>query len=93
MYLVLQQSRGDDFVIATGKTHSISDLLDTAFERLELDWEKFVKVDERYFRPTEVDILMGDASKAKRILGWEAEIGFEEMVHELVDSKVKFLKS
>lgn len=93
MYLMLQQPGGDDFVIATGKTHSIRDLLDTAFGSLELDWEKFVKVDERYFRPTEVDILMGDASKAKRILGWEAEISFEEMVIELVDSEMKFLKA
>ena len=58
---------------------------------LELDWEKFVKVDERYFRPTEVDVLMGDASKAKRILGWEAEISFEEMVIELVDSEMRLL--
>ena len=89
MYLMLQQPRGDDFVIATGRTHSIRDLLDRAFGRLELDWSKYVTVDERYFRPTEVDALRGDPSKARRILGWEPEITFEAMVDEMVDHEMK----
>ncbi|OPL17792.1 MAG: GDP-mannose 4,6 dehydratase [Candidatus Aegiribacteria sp. MLS_C] len=93
MYMMLQQPHGDDFVVATGRTQSIRDLLDRAFGRLELDWHEYVTVDERYLRPTEVDALRGDASKAKRILGWEPEISFEEMVDEMVDSEMRNLAS
>lgn len=93
MYLMLQQPQGDDFVIATGRTHSIRDLLDRAFGKLELDWQKYVTVDERYFRPTEVDALRGDPSKAREVLGWQPEISFEEMVDEMVDYEVEQLRS
>ncbi len=88
MHLMLQQPRGDDFVIATGRTHSIKDLLDRAFGRLDLDWRNYVVIDQQYFRPTEVDALMGDASKARRVLGWEPEISFEKMVDEMVDYEI-----
>ena len=93
MYLMLQQPQGDDFVIATGRTHSIRDLLDRAFGRVELDWKKYVIVKERYFRPTEVDALRGDSSKARSVLGWEPEISFEEMIDEMVDNELLQLES
>jgi GDPmannose 4,6-dehydratase len=76
-------------VIATGRTHSIRDLLERAFGHVELNWQDFVTVDERYFRPTEVDALRGDASKAREKLGWVPEITFEEMVAEMVDHELK----
>ena len=93
MYLMLQQPEGGDYVIATGETHSIRDLLDRAFARVELDWNDYVTIDERYFRPTEVDVLKGDASKAERVLGWKPRISFEEMVSELVDCEMEELSS
>jgi GDPmannose 4,6-dehydratase len=92
MYLMLQQPKGDDFVIATGVTHSIRDLLDRAFGRLGLDWRKHVTTDDRYFRPTEVDALRGDPSKAERLLGWKPRISFEEMVDEMVDAEMEALE-
>lgn len=85
MWLMLQQPTPDDFVIATGETHTIRELLDVAFCCVGLDWHEFVKVDPRYYRPTEVDILQGDASKAKRILGWEAQIQFKELIEMMVE--------
>ena len=88
MYLMLQQPEGDDYVIATGETHSIRDFLDRAFGRLDLDWEKYVTVDQRYFRPTEVDVLLGDASKAENVLGWKPEISFDEMINEMIDYEI-----
>lgn len=91
MYLMLQQPAGDDYVIATGKTHSIRDLLDKAFGRVELNWKDYVSVDKRYFRPTEVDALNGDPTKARDKLGWEPEISFEEMVDEMVDHELGML--
>jgi len=92
MYLMLQQEEGSDYVVATGKTHSIRDLLDRAFARVELDWQEYVTVDERYFRPTEVDVLQGDASKAGRELGWEPQISFQELVNEMVDHEMASLE-
>ncbi|HET9215527.1 MAG TPA: GDP-mannose 4,6-dehydratase, partial [Terriglobia bacterium] len=70
MWMMLQQDRPDDYVIATGETHSVREFLDEAFGYLDLDWKKYVEIDPRYFRPTEVDLLLGDASKAKKLLGW-----------------------
>ena len=93
MYLMLQQPQGNDYVIATGKTHSIREFLDRTFSRLELDWQKYVTVDKRYFRPTEVDVLMGDASKARTMLGWEPVISFDAMIDEMVDYEMGKLKS
>lgn len=92
MYLMLQQPEGDDYVVATGETHSIREFLDRAFGRLELDWKEFVTVDKRYFRPTEVDVLMGDASKANKNLGWQPEISFDELVNEMVDYELEQLR-
>jgi len=91
MYLMLQQPEGDDYVIATGVTHTIRELLERAFGRLDLDWEKYVTVDKRYFRPTEVDALLGDASKAESVLGWKPEISFDEMINEMVDYEMSLL--
>lgn len=87
MWLMLQQDRPDDFVIATGETHSVREFLDEAFGYLDLDWHKHVEIDEKYFRPSEVDVLLGDASKAKRILGWEPKVKFRELVRLMVDAE------
>jgi len=93
MYLMLQQPQPDDYVIATGKTHSIKDLLSVAFEHVGLDWKNYVGIDPKYYRATEVDILQGDASKAKRILGWEPKVKFCELIKEMVDSDLREAQS
>lgn len=85
MWLMLQQDNPDDFVIATGESHSVRDFLARAFEHAGLDWEKYVHIDERYVRPTEVDILCGSATKAQRVLGWKPKVSFEDLVHMMVD--------
>jgi len=92
MWLMLQQDEPDDYVIATGETHSVRELLDEAFGHLELDWKQFVEIDPRYFRPAEVDLLIGDASKARRKLGWEPKITFKELVRTMVDADLADLK-
>jgi GDPmannose 4,6-dehydratase len=92
MWLMLQQDEADDYVIATGETHSVREFLDEAFGRLDLDWKPFVEIDPRYFRPTEVDLLVGDASKARRKLGWEPKITFKELVRTMVDADLADLK-
>jgi GDPmannose 4,6-dehydratase len=84
MWLMLQQPRADDYVIATGRTHSVRDFVRLAFQVAELDWERYVVVDPRYYRPAEVDLLVGDASKAHRELGWRPEVSFEELVERMV---------
>jgi len=89
MWLMLQQDQPDDYVIATGETHSIRDLLDEAFSYAGLDWEKCVDQDERYYRPAEVDFLLGDATKAKRQLGWQPKTAFRELVRLMVDADMK----
>jgi GDPmannose 4,6-dehydratase len=91
MWLMMQQPEPDDYVIATGETHSIREFLTPAFERVGLDWQDYVEIDPRYFRPTDVALLLGDASKAKAKLGWEPEITFEELVMSMVDADVKLL--
>jgi GDPmannose 4,6-dehydratase len=93
MWLMLQQLQPEDFVISTGETHTVRELLDVAFEHLGLDWTKYVGVDQKYYRPTEVDILLGDSSKAKRILGWEAKIRFRELVEMMVDHDLRTVKA
>ncbi|MFT5316687.1 MAG: GDPmannose 4,6-dehydratase, partial [Candidatus Krumholzibacteriia bacterium] len=80
MWLMLQHDEADEFVIATGETHSIRDFLDIAFEHVNLDWTKYVKKDPRFMRPAEVDQLIGDFSKAKKVLGWEPKVRFTELV-------------
>ncbi|HEX9002638.1 MAG TPA: GDP-mannose 4,6-dehydratase [Blastocatellia bacterium] len=92
MWLMLQQDQPDDYVIATGETHSVRELLDEAFGHLDLDWQQHVEVDPRYFRPAEVDLLIGDASKARQKLGWQPEITFKELVRTMVDADLADLK-
>jgi GDPmannose 4,6-dehydratase len=92
MWRMLQQERPDDFVVATGVSHSIQDLLDEAFGHVGLDWKEHVLFDERYVRPTEVDHLQGDASKARRVLGWEPKVGFEELVAMMVDDDLELAR-
>ena len=86
MWLMLQQDEPDDFVIATGETHSVQEFLERAFSHLGLPCQQYVEIDSRYFRPSEVDILLGDASKARQKLGWEPRTSFEELVGLMVDS-------
>jgi GDPmannose 4,6-dehydratase len=88
MWRMLQQEKGDDYVLATGETHSVREFLDLAFGHLDLDWNRYVEIDPRYFRPAEVDLLLGDATKAKTELGWEPQVGFRELVKMMVDSDV-----
>ena len=84
MHSMLQQSESDDFVIATGETHSVREFCELAFAEAGLDYRQFVKEDPRFFRPAEVEILVGDASKARRLLGWEPKYSFPELIHEMV---------
>jgi GDPmannose 4,6-dehydratase len=86
MWLMLQQDKPEDFVIATGKSHSVKELVETAFGEAGLDWQKHVELDNRYLRPTEVDALQGDASKAAKQLGWRARMGFKELIALMVKS-------
>lgn len=92
MWRMLQHEKPDTFVVATGKSHSVRDFLDVAFGHLNLDWKKYVEIDARYFRPTEVDFLEGDASKAKRDLGWKPKIGFERLVVMMVEHDLDLAK-
>jgi GDPmannose 4,6-dehydratase len=89
MWLMLQQPTPDDFVIATGETHSVREFLQEAFGYLELDWENYVVVDSKYFRPAEVDLLIGDPSKAESVLGWKAKTKFKELVRLMVEAELE----
>jgi GDPmannose 4,6-dehydratase len=89
MYLMLQQDRADDYVIATGESHSVRELVEVAFEHAGLDWTKYVKLDPKFLRPAEVDHLIGDCAKARRALGWEPEVDFEALVRMMVDADLK----
>ena len=83
---MLQQKQPDDYVIATGEAHSVRDLVELAFAAADLDWERHVEIDRRYFRPTEVDMLLGDPSKARERLGWHHKTSFADLVKEMVTS-------
>ena len=89
MWMMLQQDKPDDYVIATGETHSVREFLDEAFGHLDLDWKKHVEIDPRYFRPTEVDLLLGDASKARKTLGWKPRVLFKDLVRLMVDADME----
>jgi GDPmannose 4,6-dehydratase len=89
MWLMLQQDKPDDFVIATGNTWSVRDFLDCAFGLVQLDWRKYVEFDPRYLRPSEVDLLIGDASKARSVLGWEPRTDFQTLVRIMVDADLE----
>lgn len=91
MWMMLQQPEPDDYVIATGETHSVHEFVQAAFSHVGLDWEKYVKIDPDLFRPAEVNILLGDATKAKEKLGWAPKVTFRELVSEMVDADCKAL--
>jgi GDPmannose 4,6-dehydratase len=92
MKLMLAQDKPGDYVISTGRTHTVKDLVEVAFSHLNLDWQKYVKVDAKFIRPAEVDLLIGDSSKAKKEIGWEPEVSFEELVKMMVDYDYAQLK-
>ncbi len=91
MWLMLQQEKADDYVIATGETHSVKEFLSEAFGYAGLDWKKYVKIDKRYLRPTEVDILLGDSRKAQKNLGWKPQVHFKQLVKMMVDADMALI--
>ena len=86
---MLQQSKPDDYVIATGETYSVKQFLDEAFGYAGLDWKKYVEISPKYFRPAEVDLLIGDSSKACEKLGWKPKVGFKQLVKMMVDADLE----
>ena len=93
MWLMLQQKKGDDYVIATGESHSVREFLDEVFGYLDLDWHKYVEIDPRYYRPTEVDYLKGDPSKVKKELGWQPKVTFKELAKMMTDADMKLAEN
>ncbi len=89
MWLMLQQEKPDDFVISTGETHSVREFAEIVFDKLNLDYKKYVEIDKRYFRPTEVDALLGDSIKAKKILGWKPKVSFEKLIDMMIDADME----
>ncbi len=89
MWLMLQQDTPEDFVISTNETHTVQEFVELAFARADLDWKKYVKFDDKFMRPAEVDLLIGDAAKAKKILNWEPKTSFKELVNMMVDGDLK----
>jgi GDPmannose 4,6-dehydratase len=92
MWLMLQQDRPDDYLVATGQTHSVREFCQVAFDHVGLDWEKYVVVDSKFYRPAEVDLLVGDPSKARRILGWEPSVTFQDLARIMVDADLAGLQ-
>jgi GDPmannose 4,6-dehydratase len=92
MWLMLQQEEPQDFVIATGETHSVREFLDEVFGILGLDWQKHVAIDERYFRPAEVDLLLGDASKARKKLGWKPKVTFKGLARMMTEADMRLAR-
>lgn len=92
MWLMMQQAQPEDFVLATGETHSVREFLESVFDRLGLDYQDYVQIDQRYFRPMEVDVLLGDAGKARQKLGWQPKVGFEELVDRMVAHDLELAK-
>ncbi len=89
MWLMLQQDDPDDYVVATGETYSVREFLDEVFGCLDLDWEQYVEIDPKYFRPSEVDLLLGDAAKARRVLGWKPKVTFSQLARMMTDADMK----
>lgn len=89
MWLMLQQEKPDNYVVATGQPHSIKTLLDLAFRYVDLDWEKYVEIDKSFFRPAEINVLIGDSTKARDKLGWEPQITFQQMVRDMLDADLE----
>jgi len=92
MWQMLQLEKPDDFVVATGETHSVREFLELAFGRVKLDWKEYVEIDERFMRPAEVELLLGDASKAKKAFGWTPKVTFRQLVEMMVDADVELAK-
>lgn len=92
IWLMLQAGEPDDYVVATSETHSVREFLREAFGLLDLDWKEHVEIDPRYFRPAEVDLLLGDATKARRVLGWEPKVGFKELVRIMVEHDLELAR-
>ncbi len=92
MWLMLQQERADDYVVGTGETHSVEEFVRIAFDHAGLDWRRHVVIDPQYYRPAEVDVLLGDASKARRVLGWRPEMTFAQLVRLMVDADLAALR-
>ena len=92
MWMMLQQDSPDDYVVGTNETHSIREFCEVAFGRLGLDWEKYVKYDQRYERPAEVELLIGNPAKAKKQLGWEPKVRFKELVELMIDHDLELAK-
>jgi len=93
MWMMLQQDAPGDYVISTGETHPVRELCQIAFDHVGLRWEDYVEIDQQFFRPAEVDLLIGDATKAAKTLGWKPEVGFEDLVRMMVDSDLKALSA
>ena len=91
MWRILQHGEGDDFVLATNETHTVREFAEAAFAHVDLDWKEYVKHDERYERPAEVDLLIGNPAKAKKILDWEPKVRFKELVQIMVDADLEML--
>ena len=91
MWLMMQQPEPDDYVIATGETHSVQEFLEEAFALVDLDWHDYVRTDPKFYRPAEVDLLLGDASKAQRKLGWEPRVKFKDLVRLMVEADLAAL--
>ena len=92
MWLMLQKPLGDDYVVATGEAHSVRELCALAFDHVGLDYRSYVEIDRRYYRPTEVDFLLGDASKARALLGWRPRTTFPELVRRMMDSDLELAR-
>ena len=92
MWLMLQQDEPDDYVVATGETHSVEEFVQEAFSYLDLDWKQYVVQDQRYYRPAEVDLLVGDPTKAGEQLGWEPSVDFRQLVRIMVDADMETLR-
>jgi len=92
MWMMLQHDEPDDFVIATGETHSVREFAEKVFQKLDLDYQQYVEIDSRYFRPTEVDVLLGDSSKARRILNWNPRVSFDELVGMMTDADLELAR-
>ena len=93
MWMMLQQDKPDDYVLASGETHSVRELCDIAFKRVGLNWQDHIVIDPRHYRPAEVDLLIGDASKAKHVLGWSPNIGFQQLIEMMVDYDLQTLQT
>jgi len=92
MWMMLQQDAPDDYVVATGETHSVREFAEKVFEKLDLDYQEYVEIDQRYFRPTEVDVLLGDATKARKLIGWEPRVSFDRLIDMMIETDMDLSK-